>query len=165
MGALAGLIRPKLWLIVGAIAATPLFAAPSLRAPDSARQLIHDPRSGLAIYGYDPVALPAEGKAVLGKPELEAEALGYVWRFTSAANRAAFLADPETYLPLFGGNDAKAVADGRMIWGDPAIFLLAGGRAAFFRTAEERDAFAADSGMRRKAAEAWPEVARQLAGH
>ncbi len=155
----------KLWLICGLIAAAALPAPASVRAPDPARQLIHDPRTGLALYGYDPVAFHSERRALLGKPQFEAEALGYVWLFTTAANRAAFLAAPEAYLPLFGGHDAKAIGEDRMVQGDPTIFLIANGVTAFFRTVNDRDAFATDEALRRKANENWPKVARQLAGH
>jgi hypothetical protein len=155
----------KLWLICGLIAAACLPAPASVRAPDSARQLIHDPRSGLALYGYDPVAFHSERRALLGKPQFEAEALGYVWLFTTAANRAAFLEAPDAYLPLFGGHDAKAVGDDRMVQGDPAIFLIANGFSVFFRTTDDRDAYAKDEALRRKANENWPKVALQLAGH
>jgi hypothetical protein len=158
-------IVEKLWLICGLIAAAALPAPASVRAPDSARQLIHDPRSGLALFGYDPVAYHSERRALMGKPQFEAEALGYVWLFATAANRAAFLETPEAYLPLFGGHDAKAVGDDRMVQGDPAIFLIANGLAVFFRSIEDRDAYARDHAMRRKATDNWPKVARQLAGH
>jgi hypothetical protein len=165
MGRNSTRIVGKLWLICGLIAAAALPVPASVRAPDPARQLIHDPRSGLALYGYDPVAFHSERRALMGKPQFEAEALGYVWLFTTAANRAAFIQTPEAYLPLFGGHDAKAVSDDRMVQGDPAIFLIANGLTVFFRTVDDRDAYAKDEALRRKANQNWPTVARQLAGH
>jgi hypothetical protein len=155
--------RRMLTLICGAIAASPSLA--SVRAPDAARQLIHDPRSGLALYGYDPVAYHSEGRARLGREVFTAESLGYVWRFITAANRAAFLESPATYLPLFGGHDARGVADGRMVQGDPTIFLIVGERAVFFRSEADRDTFARDTEMRKKALANWRDVALQFAGH
>jgi hypothetical protein len=155
--------RAMLALICGAIAAGA--ASASVRAPDALRQLIHDPQTGLALHGYDPVAYHSEGRAVAGKQSIEAEAAGFAWRFGSFANRAAFLANLEAYLPHFGGHDASAVGDGRMIEGNPAIYLMFGERPAFFRTAGNRDAFARDEALRRKAVARWPEVARQFAGH
>jgi hypothetical protein len=165
MSGFAGLKPTKLWLILGVIAATPISVTATVRAPDSARQMIHDPNTGLAIFGYDPVAFHSESRAVAGKPTLAAEAVGLVWRFASAANRAAFLAEPEAYLPLFGGHDGKGVGENRLVRGDPAIFLVAGGRAVFFRLAEDRDMFAADASLRKAALENWPKVAAQFAGH
>jgi hypothetical protein len=150
-------------LICGAIAARS--AQASVRAPDPLRQLVHDPRTGLALYGYDPVGYHTDGRAIQGRTAIEAEAGGYLWRFATTANRAAFLAAPDAYLPHFGGHDAQAVAEGRMVQGDPAIFLIFGDTPAFFRTAAGRDAFARDESMRKKAVAAWPEIARQFAGH
>jgi hypothetical protein len=166
MGSLGVSKRSSLRLICGLIAAAALpAAAASVRAPDAAQQMIHDPRTGLAMFGYDPVAFHTDGRAVAGRPEFPAYVGGFVWRFTTAANRAAFLGDPESYLPLFGGHDAKGVGEDRMLVGDPAIFLIVGGRSAFFRTTENRDAFAKDPALRKRAEDNWPRVAAQLAGH
>jgi hypothetical protein len=155
----------KLWLICGLIAALWPAAAASVRRPDHAAHMIHDPRSGLAMFGHDPVAYHTEGLAVAGQQRFTAEVAGYVWRFASSANMAAFTAAPEPYIPLFGGHDGRGVAEGRMVAGDPAIFLLAGGRTVFFRTIEDRDAFARDEKLRRSAVDNWPRVAAQFAGH
>jgi hypothetical protein len=150
-------------LILGGIAARPALA--SVRAPEAARQLIHDTRSGLALHGYDPVAFHTEGRARIGRDKFEAEALSFVWRFASAANREAFLAASDVYLPLFGGHDGLAVAEGRMVPGDPTVFLIAGDVTVFFRSTENRDAFARDADIRRKALQDWREVALRFAGH
>jgi hypothetical protein len=158
--------RRMLTLICGAIAATrtePTHA--SVRLPDSARQLIHDPRSGLALHGYDPVAYHSEHRARLGREVFATEMLGYVWRFITSANREAFREAAEQYLPLFGGHDARGVAEGRMVEGDPTIFLIAGDRTVFFRSIEDRAAFADNAEMRRTALKSWPDVARQFAAH
>jgi hypothetical protein len=157
-------------LILGLITATATssLAAPAVassRAPDAMRQMVHDARSGLAMFGYDAVAFHSDGKAVQGRPEFSAYVGGYLWQFVSASNRAAFVADPEPYLPLFGGHDARGIGENRMVKGDPVHFLLVGGRTAFFRTVEDRDAFTADEALRRRALQNWPDVARQLAGH
>jgi hypothetical protein len=61
----------------------------------SAERIVVDPNSGLAISGYDPVAYFIEGQALQGKGEFEQAFAGAVWRFRSAGNRAAFVADPD----------------------------------------------------------------------
>lgn len=162
-----------LTFILGGIAAGSGLAGPDLvgsalaspRAPDAARQLIHDPRSGLALHGFDPVAFHTESRALLGRDRFEAGSLGYMWRFISAANREAFLATPTAYLPLFGGHDAVGVAEGRMVEGDPTIFLIAGDTTVFFRDTANREVFARDPEVRRKAMANWRDVALQFAGH
>src|SRR3546814_16950667 len=53
--------------------------------------------SGLAVDGYDPVAYSAEGRPVAGPPALERRYADATWRFASAANTAAFDAEPGKY--------------------------------------------------------------------
>jgi hypothetical protein len=58
---------------------------------------------GVAIKGYDPVAYFTEGRAVKGKKEFEYKWQDAKWRFSSAANRDKFAADPQAYAPKYGG--------------------------------------------------------------
>jgi hypothetical protein len=132
---------------------------------DPAAQLVVDPRSGLAIFGYDPVAYHLDGRARPGLREHEAMSGGHVWRFVSASNRAAFLADPGAYAPSFGGHDGSIVAEGALARGDPAIFVIAAGEVVFFRSVENRDRYIADIELRRQAVANWPKALRQFAGH
>jgi hypothetical protein len=127
--------------------------------------VIADPRTGCALYGYDAVAYHLDQAALLGSAEHEAQLDGRLWRFRSAASKAAFEQDPAAYMPLFGGHDAAAVAAGAMVEGDPAIFALVGGRLALFRDEDGRSRFVADAELRRTAVRAWPMVVRQQAGH
>jgi hypothetical protein len=140
-------------------------ASPNLLAPDKHLHVVTDPRTGLAIFGYDPVAFHDEQKAVPGSSAHEVWLDGRVWRFHRAANKAAFEADPSVYMPLFGGHDGASIGDELLLKGDPEFFLIAAGRAVFFRNAESRDRFAADAELRRKAVAAWPKVVRQHALH
>ena len=68
--------------------------------------------SDLAISGYDAVAYFEDGKPVEGSDDHEVEWNGATWRFSSAANKAAFEADPEAYAPQYGGYCAWAVSQG-----------------------------------------------------
>jgi hypothetical protein len=131
----------------------------------SGNHVISDPVSGAAIFGYDPIVYFLEGHAKAGKPEFSFEHENRIWRFHTAANRAAFAENPEAYVPRFGGHDGLAVAEGRMISGDPQHFLIVGGEVVLFRSAENRNRFAADDKLRRAAHGRWPEVVRQFAGH
>jgi hypothetical protein len=134
-------------------------------ARDPAARLVVDPRSGLAIFGYDPVAYHLDGRARPGLREYEAMSGGQAWRFVSPSNRAAFLADPGAYAPSFGGHDGSIVAEGALATGDPAIFVIAAGEVVFFRTIENRDRFIADIELRRRAVANWPTALRQFGGH
>jgi hypothetical protein len=134
-------------------------------APDPHRHVIADARSGLALFGYDPVAYHAEMRAVVGKPAFELMNNGLLWRFSSAANRAVFAANPEAYIPRFGGYDAERVGAGVLAMGDPELFLMIGGEVVFFRSREGRESFAADAALRLKSTEIWSAVVRQHAAH
>jgi hypothetical protein len=161
----AGTIWTNIGLICGLMAAAAQPLAASVRSPDPAAQMITDPRTGLAMFGYDPVAFHSEGQALVGKAQFTLTVGDTEWRFINAANRAVFAADSQGYIPLFGGHDGLRVSQNRMVKGDPSIFVIAGGRTVFFRTTEDRDTFAGDETMRRKAVELWPQVASQFAGH
>jgi hypothetical protein len=114
--------------------------------------------TGLAIDGFDPVAYFEVGRA-----DLELHHAGAVWRFRNEGNRAAFAANPEVYMPRFGGHDPIAAARGAGTPGHPRLWLVASGGLYLFYSAEARAAFAAnpdraiDSAIRH-----WPEVERTL---
>ena len=66
-----------------------------------------------AIRGIDVVAyfsLEPGDKAVKGSNEFTHQHGGATWKFASAENRDKFIADPEAYLPQYGGYCAFAVS-------------------------------------------------------
>jgi hypothetical protein len=126
-------------------------------------RLVVDWRTGLAIYGFDPVAYFTDRRPVLGQPDFEHKYAGAVWRFRNPGNLAAFVQNPATYMPRFGGYDPLGVARGVATPGHPDLWLIVGDSLYLFHDKTTRDAFAADPDAARAAAEAkWPEVARSL---
>jgi hypothetical protein len=123
----------------------------------------HDSASGLALDGYDPVAYRIDGRAVAGDRAYEVLHQGVVWRFVSAANRAAFRDAPSIYAPAYGGFDAAAVAHGRAVDTDPRQFAIIGSRLFLFRTSENRQSFVADAALLRMADNNWSSVAQTIA--
>ena len=67
---------------------------------------------GLAIDGNDPVAYFKQNAAVKGDPAITTSHDGAIYRFASTENRDAFVADPEAYLPQYGGYCAFGMASG-----------------------------------------------------
>ncbi len=116
-----------------------------------------------ALHGFDPVAYFTEGGPQGGRASLEAVWNGAAWRFSSAANRAAFLSDPEAYAPRFGGYDADAMTSGRLVDPDPAIYLVTPDGLFLFRDQAARDRFFAKTGAVAEATRAWDTVSRTLA--
>lgn len=135
-----------------------LSAAPVLATPGLTEHVVSDPSSGIALYGFDPVAYFTEGRPVPGRRDIEAEWNGAAWRFASEANRAAFLSAPEAYAPRFGGYDPQGVSAGVAVPGHPLLFAIREDRLYLFRTGADRDAFR-DA---RSAAAVWPKVEATL---
>src|ERR671921_1061909 len=114
-----------------------------------------DELSGVALYGFDPVSYFLGGGPKPGLAEYEVIWSGVAWRFASAANREAFLRDPEVYAPRFGGYDATAVAQGLTVRANPWLSVVRADGLYLFRTDHGRARFVADPGLAAKAAERW----------
>lgn len=130
--------------------------------PSLGEAMQRDVNSGLALHGYDPVAYRLGKHAVAGLPDYELVHEGAVWRFVSAANRAAFGDAPGIYAPAFAGFDAAAVAQGRAVETDPRHFAIVGSRLFLFRTPENRRSFIADAKLRQMAEARWQELSESI---
>jgi YHS domain-containing protein len=126
-------------------------------------QVVVNRYTGLAIDGLDPVSYFVDAAPKNGHAELELRAGGATWRFANEGNRAAFSANPDVYMPQFGGHDPIAVARGVATAGHPALWAIAQQRLYLFYSADARAAFAKDPDRAIEAAERhWPEVLRTL---
>lgn len=149
--------------LLAALASWAAGLAPVARATTTER-VVAARFSGLAIYGFDPVAYFVQKQAVQGLPDFEAQEAGAVWRFHNEGNRASFLAHPDVYGPQFGGYDPVDVARGVTLAGNPRFFVVAGERLYLFGIEAHRDAFAADPGRYLvEARQRWPELEETLA--
>jgi hypothetical protein len=151
----------RAWLFAG-LALTMLTGASQIGAATTER-IVVDRHRGLAIAGFDPVAYFTDATATLGRPEIEYAYAGAVWRFRNEGNRGAFAADPEVYMPRFGGYDPAAAARGAAVEGHPLVWLIVEQRLYLFETAKTRDIFVDDRERILAAAERkWPQVVRTL---
>jgi YHS domain-containing protein len=134
--------RSRRWTHAAAGAALAALAAVLAVAPVLSRSayppLVVDPATGLAIFGYDPVAYFVDGEARPGDPKHEAVWQGATWRFVNTGNRAAFLDHPEVYSPAYGGYGALSVARGLTTAGKPVHFALHEGTLYFFYSTVNR---------------------------
>ncbi len=80
--------------------------------------------TGLALQGYDPVAYFTEGAPTKGSYKITSVYEDTTYRFSSEANKATFEADPEAYLPKYGGYCALGTAMGVKVDGDPTIWRI-----------------------------------------
>jgi hypothetical protein len=135
----------------------------SLVSAATTERIVLDPRTGLAIHGYDPVAYFTDAVALAGRAELELNYGGVVWRFRNAGNRAAFAERPDVYMPQFGGYDPVGLAHAVASPGHPQLWLIDKNRLFMFHSVEARNAFAADPPRAAALAAAkWPGVRRGL---
>ena len=102
------------------------------------RQIIVDPATGIALYGFDPVAYFVDGKARSGKAEFERRWAGASWRFVNKGNMKAFFDAPVIYCPRYGGYGALSVARGLTTAGKPVFFELYEGKLYFFYSQTNR---------------------------
>jgi len=87
-----------------------------------------DFKSKLALDGHDAVAYFKSGKPVKGVDGYAATWNGATWRFASAENKAAFVANPAAFAPQYGGYCAWAVSEGYTAKGDPNHWRIVDGK-------------------------------------
>ncbi len=115
--------------------------------------------SDLAIRGADPVAYFTMGEAVAGLPQYEYEWNGATWRFSSAANKEAFKAEPEAFAPAYGGYCAKAMSEGNVASVDPRAWKIVDGKLYLNYSQDVQDQWVQDiPGNIEKADAMWPSV-------
>jgi hypothetical protein len=103
--------------------------------------------------------ISSSGLRAPGQEAFEYPFAGAVWRFRNEGNRAAFVADPEVYMPRFGGYDPVGVARGVPVPGDPRLWLIVRERLYLFFTPQARDAFSQDAERLVATAERrWPQL-------
>jgi YHS domain-containing protein len=83
---------------------------------------------GIGVKGYDPVAYFAEGEATPGVDQHTYSWKGVTYRFASAENLERFKADPEKYLPQYGGYCAYAMSINRIADIDPSRWAIVDGK-------------------------------------
>lgn len=84
--------------------------------------------NGVAIKGYDPVAYFTENKPVKGSGSFSAEHDGAIYWFASSNNLDTFKANPDKYVPAYGGFCAYGVAQGVKVPIDPNAFKVVNGK-------------------------------------
>lgn len=90
---------------------------------------------GLALSGYDPVSY-FQTEPLEGDPEINTRYGGAQYRFHTEANRQAFLADPQQYLPAYGGWCAYAIGkSGEKVSINPKTYKIRDGRLFLFYNA------------------------------
>ena len=100
-----------------AVATAALSAGPEINASST----------GLALQGYDPVAYFTEGEATKGSYKFTASYDDATYWFSSEEHKAAFEANPDAYVPEYGGYCAFGAAMGFKFDGDPNHWKIVDG--------------------------------------
>lgn len=83
---------------------------------------------GIAIDGTDPLSYFNAGAPQAGSPDITHDWNGATWRFTTAAHRDSFAADPAAFAPQYGGYCAYAVSKGSIASTIPEAWKIVDGK-------------------------------------
>jgi YHS domain-containing protein len=120
---------------------------------------INTDATGFVIRGYDPVAYFTEGRPVPGRADLSADYKGGKYLFATEANRDMFKANPEKYVPQYGGYCAYGVAVGKKFDIDPSSWRIVDGKLYFNLNPVILEKWTSDvKGYIRKSEENWPQI-------
>jgi YHS domain-containing protein len=90
------------------------------------------PSTGLALESYCPVAYFAAGKAIRGKAKYASTYNDVTYHFVSADAKKLFEANPEKYLPAYGGWCAFGLSVKDKFPVDPTNFKIVDGKLMVF---------------------------------
>jgi len=96
--------------------------------------------SNIALQGYSPVSYLDLGLAQRGSKEYKSEYDKVIYYFTSEQQKRTFDADPEKYLPQYGGFCAFGIYAGAKFRPDPNKFIVKDGKYFLFLYNIELDA-------------------------
>jgi YHS domain-containing protein len=91
----------------------------------------------VALQGMDVVSYFGTGGPVKGQATIRHDFDGARYLFTSAQNRAAFMADPDRYLPQYHGLCTTGLSKGFRAPSDPTAWKVVGGKLYLFRSAKD----------------------------
>jgi len=111
-----------------ALAGATGLAAPAFAYDTASASSINVETGAVILHGYDPVAYFSVGAPTMGSTQFTTTHGGATYRFASKANLKAFQADPERYVPQFGGFCAMGAALGKKLDVDPTQFKVVDGK-------------------------------------
>jgi hypothetical protein len=82
----------------------------------------------IAIQGYDVVSYFTDGKPVKGSTEISLPFDESKWLFSNASHKEMFAADPDRYMPQYGGMCAGGMALGVSVPANPDNWVIVDGK-------------------------------------
>lgn len=155
--------HPRVLAVAIALSATTIVAL-SVEAQTGGKTT-YNSTGGVALDGHDVVAYFTDGGPVKGAAAFTHTWQGTTWRFVSAANRDAFVTEPEKYAPQFGGFCAYGVSRGYAVDIDPEAWSIVDGRLYLNYSKSVQRTWEKDRATYIRKAEAnWPGIAAKQAG-
>ena len=108
-----------------------------------------------ALQGMDVVSYFKEGGPLKGDAAFRHDFDGARYLFSSAQNKAIFVADPDRYLPQFSGLCATGIALGKEFKGDPNTWKIVDGKLYLYHSGPVRAKGDADPTTIAKAHQNW----------
>lgn len=115
---------------------------------------------GLAVHGYDVVAYFTQNEPVRGRAKYSVVHDDATYRFANEEHFKAFKADPQRYVPQYGGYCAYGVAVGGKFDGDPHLWRIVDGKLYLNLNEEIQETWEDDiPGYIEKAGRIWARIA------
>lgn len=115
--------------------------------------------AGLGVHGADTVVLSTLNAVAPGDASIAVVHDGVAYYFASQLSAERFKADPDRYLPQYGGFCAYAVALGKKLDGDPRYADIVDGKLYLFVNAAVYARYLADKeNTLRTAEQKWPQI-------
>ena len=112
-----------------------------------------------AVSGYDLVSYQHSKKPLRGNGHYLVEHEGATYLFSNRENQEIFQANPEKYLPAYGGYCAFGVSVGKKFVGDPEVWRVVDGRLYLNLDVDIQSQWLKDvPGRIKKADSAWQKI-------
>lgn len=117
---------------------------------------------GIALKGYDVVAYFTDGAAVKGDKKFSISWDSTTWHFRNQKNLDVFKADPQKYVPQFGGYCAYGASENHKAPTQPDAFTIVDGKLYLNYNRGVKELWLKDSAEHiRNAEENWPALKHQ----
>jgi YHS domain-containing protein len=91
----------------------------------------------VALRGVDVISYFRDGGPVKGQEAFREDFDGARYLFSSAQNKAVFVADPDRYLPQYHGLCTTGLSKGFRAPADPGAWKIVGGKLYLFRSVQD----------------------------
>ena len=147
----------KIYIFINMFLLSLLFRCSTLVAKDP--PVYKGAFSNKAVSGYDTVAYFTEGKPVKGDPKITSNYNGAVWQFATITNKEKFDANPEQFIPQYGGYCAWAVSENYTASANPNNWKIIDGKLYLNYNTEVQKIWEKDiPSLINKANKNWPSV-------